>query len=139
MSDNAADATSAVPTDYLVCSGFGFAVPPNARVLGVTVNVEASETGAAQSDYVPQLISATTPTLIGSPKSAVAVSGATKVISTNGGAADVWGASLTPAIVNAAGFGVAIWSIDTTNTLAIDYVTAEITYTGSSLAALGVG
>ena len=55
----------------------------------------------------------TTPTLIGSAKSPVTVNGTTPTVSSNGGTSDLWGATLTPAIVNAAGFGVAIWSTDT--------------------------
>ena len=133
FSDNATDTTVVVPSDYLVISGFGFTVDSAATILGVTVRVEASETGTGTTNYIPQLISATTPTLIGSAKTAVTVSGTTKVVSTNGGAADVWGATLTPAIVNAAGFGVAIWSTDTVNTLAIDYVTMEIEYSISAV------
>lgn len=129
VSDNASDATAVVPTDYLVTSGYGFALPPDAIILGVTVRVEASESGGGASDYIPQLHSDTTPTLIGSAKGAVAVNGTTKVISTSGGVADLWGAVLTPAIVNDAGFGVSIWSTDTTNTLAIDFVTIAIEYT----------
>jgi hypothetical protein len=131
VSDNATDTTCALSTfgsDYLVTSGYGFALPSNAIIHGVTVRVEASESGSGTSNYIPQLISATTPTLIGAAKSAVSVSGATKVISTNGGVTDLWSATLTPAIVNAAGFGVAIWSDDTTNTLAIDFVTIAIEY-----------
>lgn len=127
-SDNAADATAAVPTDYLIASGFNFTIPANATIRGVTVRVEASETGTGSSNYVPQLISDTTPTLIGSAKTAVTVSGTTPTVSSNGGASDLWGATLTPAIVNAAGFGVALWSTDTTNTLAIDFVTIAIEY-----------
>lgn len=129
VSDNTTDTTSAVPTDYLVCTGFGFTIPIGSTINGVTVRVEASETGTGSSNYIPQLISAATPTLIGSAKSAVTVNGTTKVISTNGSTSDVWGASLTPDIVNAAGFGVALWSTDTTNTLLIDYVTIAIEYT----------
>ena len=126
--DDAADATAAVPTDYLVCTTFGFTIPDGAVINGVTVRVEASETGSGTSNYVPQLISDATPTLIGAEKSPVTVSGATKVISTNGGVADRWSADLSPAVVNATGFGVAIWSTDTTNTLAIDFVTIAIEY-----------
>jgi hypothetical protein len=129
VSDNTTDATAAVPTDYLVTSGYGFAIPADATIVGVTVRVEASETGSGTSTYIPQLHSDTTPTLIGVAKSDVSVSGATKVISTNGGTADLWSATLTPAIVNAAGFGVSLWSTDTTNTLAIDFVTIAIEYT----------
>lgn len=128
VSDNTTDTTAAVPTDYLVCSSFGFTIPAFAHILGITVRVEASETGTGSSNYIPQLISDTTPTLIGAAKSAVTVSGSTKVISTNGGTADLWSATLTPSIVNSTGFGVAIWSTDTTNTLAIDFVTIAIEY-----------
>jgi len=129
VSDNATDATAAVPTDYLVTSGYDFSViPDNATILGVTGRVEASETGSGTSNYVPQLHSDTTPTLVGSPKTAVTVSGATKVISSNGGISDTWSATLTPAIVKSAGFGMSIWSTDTTNTLAIDFITLAIEY-----------
>jgi hypothetical protein len=126
VSDNGTDTTVAVPSDYLVTSGYGFAIPGTARILGVTVRVEASETGSGTSNYIPQLHSDTTPTLIGTAKSAVTVSGTTKVISTTGGTSDLWDATLTPAVVNAAGFGVSIWSTDTINTLAVDYVTIAI-------------
>lgn len=128
VSDNTTDATVVVPSDYLVTSTYGFAIPALARIFGVTVRVEASESGGGDSNYIPQLHSDTTPTLIGNAKSAVTVSGTTKVISTSGGPFDTWGAALTPTIVNAAGFGVSIWSTDTTNTLAIDFVTISITY-----------
>jgi hypothetical protein len=93
------------------------------------VRVEASESGTGSSNYVPQLHSATTPTLIGAAKGAVTVNGTTKVISTNGAIGDLWSATLTPAIVNDAGFGVSIWSTDTINTLAVDFITIAITWT----------
>lgn len=128
VSDNATDATVVVPSDYLVTSAYGFAIPTLAKIFGVTVRIEASESGTGASDYIPQLHSDTTPTLIGAAKSAISINGTTKVISTSGGPFDTWGAVLTPEIVNGAGFGVSIWSTDTTNTLAIDFVTIAITY-----------
>ena len=128
VSDNATDATVVVPSDYLVTSTYGFSIPALAKIFGVTVRVEASESGGGDSSYIPQLHSDTTPTLIGSAKAAVTVSGTTKVISVNGSATDTWEAALTPTIVNGSGFGVSIWSTDTTNTLAIDFVTIAITY-----------
>jgi len=140
VSDNATDTTAAAPTDYLVCSGFGFTIPATAKIVGVILNVEAGESGGGNSNYIPQLISATTPTLIGTAKAAITVNNTTKVVSTSGGSGDLWDAlQLTPTIVNDAGFGVAIWSDDTGNTLAIDYVTLDIYYTGQRLSAVGVG
>jgi hypothetical protein len=126
-SDNGTGATVTVPTDYLVTSAYGFAIPATCRILGVTVRVEATETGSGSSSYIPQLHSATTPTLIGSAKSAVTVTNG-PTVSSNGGVADLWSATLTPAIVNAAGFGVSLWSTDTINALDIDYVTIAIEY-----------
>lgn len=127
--DDTSYATAAVPTDYLIATGFGFSIPTGATIDGVTVRVDASETGAGNSSYIPQLVSAATPTLIGSAKSAVTVNNTSQVTSTDGGSSDLWGATLTPAICNAAGFGVAIWSTDATNTLSIDFITVEVTYT----------
>lgn len=129
--DDGAYTSAAVPTDYLVCSSFGFNIPDGATILGITVKVQAYETGTGSTNFVPQLISSTTPTLIGSAKSATTVSGGSSGTPNNytvGGAADVWGASLTPAIVNNSGFGVALWTTDTVNTLFIDFVSIAVEY-----------
>jgi hypothetical protein len=128
VSDNTTDTTSAVPTDYLVTSSYGFSVPTGSHITGVTVRVEASETGAGTSNFVPQLHSDTTPTLIGSAKTAVTVSGTGKSITTSGSSTDLWSATLSPATVNATGFGVSIWSTDTTNTLEVDFITIDVAY-----------
>ncbi len=135
-SDNAPVATGAtgnafvsVPADYLVTSAYGFTIPAHATIVGVTVRVEAAETGGGSSSYIPQLHSNTTPTLIGSAKTAVTVTNTTAVVYSSGGTSDLWGATLTPAIVNNAGFGVSIWSTDTSNVLYVDYVTIAIEYT----------
>jgi hypothetical protein len=140
VSDNTTDATVVVPSDYLVISSFGFSIPTGATILGITVRVEASESGSGNSNYIPQLISDTTPTLIGAAKGAVTVTGTTKVISVNGGTSDLWSATLTPAIINAAGFGVAIWSTDSSNanTLAIDFVTIAVEYSTVNPAAINL-
>jgi hypothetical protein len=136
FSDNAPTATGttgnvyvSVPADYLVTSGYGFALPAHATIVGVTVRVEAAETGGGSTSYIAQLHSATTPTLIGSAKSAVTVNSTTATVYSSGGTSDLWGATLTPLIVNNAGFGVSIWSTDTSNVLYVDYVTIAIEYT----------
>jgi hypothetical protein len=130
VSDNATDTNGMCPTDYLIASTFGFAIPSNATILGVTVRVEASETGTGSTTYEIQLNSAATPTLIGASKTSSTVNGTTKVIQTFGGIADRWSATLTPSIVNGSGFGVSLWSTDATgpNTLAVDFITIAIEY-----------
>ena len=130
VSDNTSDATCSLGTtgsDYLVTSNYAFtAIPDTAEIRGITVRVEASETGTGSSDYRAQLHSNTTPTLIGALKGPTTVNGTTKVISSNGGTTDLWSATLTPAIVKNSGFGVTIWSQDTANVLAIDFVTIAV-------------
>lgn len=134
VSDNGSDATCSLSTtgsDYLVCSNFAFtAIPDGSTILGITVRVEASETGTGSSTYKAQLISDTTPTLIGSAKGDTTVTGTTKVVSTNGGITDLWGATATVSstVVKNSGFGVVIYSDDTANVLSIDYVTMAVEY-----------
>lgn len=129
--NNGSDTVAETPTDYLVCSNFGFAIPTDDTILGVIVRVHIGEAGSGGSEFVPQLISAATPTLIGSAKSAVTVSGSTKTLKISGNGGDVWGATLTPAIVNNSGFGVALWSDDSSNDLEINYVTLEVFHESS--------
>jgi hypothetical protein len=56
------------------------------------------------------------------------VSGTTKAVYTYGGTADLWSATLTPAIVKDADFGVR-FSFDTAHDVRIDYCTIAIEYT----------
>jgi len=128
VSDNATNATSTVPTDYLIASSFGFALPTGAVVRGITVRVEMSETGSGSSSYVIQLTSDTTPTLIGNASGTISITTG-PVVSTTGSTTDLWGTTLTAAQVNSAGFGCALWSVDTINALQCDYITIAIEYT----------
>jgi len=126
--DDAAEAFADVPTDYLVATNFGASIPSGATIDGITVRVHATEIGTGSSNFIPQLVSDGTPTLIGSAKSAVTIGSNPHV---SGGSSDVWGATLTPAIVSSSGFGVAIWSTDSFggNEIQVDYITIEIHYT----------
>lgn len=129
VSDNGVDTTVVVPSDYLVTSNYGFSsIPDDATILGITARVEVGESGTGSTNYTIQLHSNTTPTLIGASKASGTISGTTKVIITSGSATDLWSATLTPATVKNSGFGVSIWSTDTTNTIQIDYVTLAVEY-----------
>jgi hypothetical protein len=124
-------------TDYLIGSNYNFSIPAWATIVGVTVRVAASETGTGNGAYTVSLNSAATPTLIGTPKGPTTVSGTTIVESSNGSATDVWGATLTPAIVNSSGFGVSLYSDDTVNVHSIDYITVEVHYTLPAFGIIG--
>ena len=128
-SSDGSDATSdPTPTDYLLGTSFSASIPSGATIDGIIVRVTAAESGPGGTDFVAQLISDGTPTLIGSSKGPTTVGSNPHTL---GGASDVWGASLSDAIVNASGFGIAIWSTDSDgdNELQVDYVTIEIYYT----------
>jgi hypothetical protein len=128
-SDNATDATcnsGASGSAYLVASNFDLAsVPSDATILGFTVRVEASEHSAGTETLNAQL-QGSTAALVGSSKTAN-ISGTGKTVYTYGGAADMWGTSLTVAEIQDSDFGVRLW-FTTTHDVRIDYVTVAVEY-----------
>ncbi len=127
--DDTTNATSTVPTDYLLASNFNFSsIPNNVAIRGVVVRVEMSETGSGSSNYVVQLMTAATPTLVGNASGTITVTTG-PTISTTGSATDLWGTTLTAAQVKNSGFGVALWSTDTINGLQCDFITIAIEWT----------
>jgi hypothetical protein len=128
VSDNGTDATcnAAASSQYLVARNFGFTIPTSATIVGVTVRVEASEHSTGDETLNARLQDETG-TLVGSGKTA-SISGTGKAIDTYGATNDVWGATLTPAIVNDADFGVRFW-FTTAHDVRVDYVTMAIEYT----------
>jgi hypothetical protein len=125
--DDTTDATctAAASSQYLVARNYSFAIPPNADILGITVRIEASESSAGTESLNAQLQN-DTGTLIGSSKSAT-ISGTAKAVYTYGGTTDVWGATLTAAIINDADFGVRFW-YTTAHNVQVDYVTLAVEY-----------
>ncbi len=130
--DDAADATcnAAASSQYLVARNFDLAsVPANATILGVTVRVEASEHSTGTEPLLAQLQNASG-TLFGSSKSTSnegSISGTGKAVYTYGSTSDLWGATITPAIVHDADFGVRLW-FTTAHDVRIDYVTIAVEY-----------
>lgn len=139
VSDNATDATCAAPdangSDYLVARNFPLNIPTGATIIGVLVRVEASEHTAGTEPLLAQLQNDSA-ALIGSSKSTSnggSISGTAKAVYTYGSISDLWGATLTPAILNDADFGVRLW-FATAHDIRIDYVTLQVEY---RIAALG--
>lgn len=126
--DDASVASVSAASDYLVATGFDFsAIPDAANIVGVTVKVEWQELTGGTDDAFAQLQDDTS-TLVGSSKT-VADPGASFAVSTLGGTSDVWGATLTPAIVKSANFGVRFWDADANSNNEVDYITVAIEYT----------
>lgn len=115
-------------THYLIASGFGFSVPAGAIILGITVKIE----GYSDFPPNPQLrtqLQDNNGSLIGNPIITQTMSGgAVYTVYTYGGASDVWGASLTPTIVNDADFGVRMW-VGSLSDVRIDYVKIAVEFT----------
>jgi len=130
VSDNTTDATcaAAASSQYLVGSAFGFAIPQNAQITGITVRIEASEHSTGTEALSGRLQDASA-ALFGSTKSAT-ISGTAKAVYTYGSSTDIWTltqAPITAEIVNDADFGCRFW-FTTAHTINVDYVTIAIEY-----------
>lgn len=126
--DNATDATcnAAASSQYLVARSFDFSsIPDDAVIVGITVRAEASEHSTGTESLFAQLQNESG-TLVGSSQSQN-VSGTGKTVYTYGGTADVWGATLTPAIVKDADFGVRFW-FTSAHDVRVDFVTMAVEY-----------
>jgi len=137
-SDNGTDATcnAGASSQYLVAKNFGFAVPTGSAIDLVTVRFEASEHSAG-SETINLRLQGDTGALIGSTI-ATSINGTTKVVYPVAASPAFWGATLTPAIVNDADFGVRLW-FTTAHDVRIDYVTVAIDYTVAGAALSSVG
>lgn len=94
-------------SDRINTTNYGFTVPYDATVTGVTVEVERHSAGAdTVLDLEVRLLKATA--LVGSDKSSGTNWPTTDTIATYGGSSDLWGTTWTPDEINASGFGFAI-------------------------------
>lgn len=126
-----ADLTNANRTsETLYASGFGFAVPASATVVGVVVRIRgrSSESDDDVRDDVVRLAPGGQAT--GVNKAAKIWHETTETIN-YGSASDVWGLQLTPQEVNAPTFGVgyvARYHGASSGTMRVDQMTMTITY-----------
>lgn len=107
------DATSATAggfngtTQYLHATNFGLAVPGNAVIVGVEARVDRSANDPDFNDHTIQLI--VSGSRSGDNKADVPTDWPASPANVDyGGASDLWGNTLSVAIVNASNFGLAI-------------------------------
>lgn len=86
-------------------TNFGFAIPVSSDILGVTVRVLGRRVGFVTSSTPLRLVNGAT--ALGSERN-VTLPGSFGSHQSVGGPNDMWGAALTPAVVNSANFGVRI-------------------------------
>ena len=123
----------AATSHYITATNFGFAIPTGATINGVTAEVERSYSGAGTTmrDESVKLIKGGT--IQGTDKSGFVGFGFGDSYQSFGGAADLWGLTLTPGDVNASNFGVAYAGREMSGggarTLQCDHMRITITYT----------
>lgn len=126
-------------SQILSCSNFGFAIPANSVIVGVTLVFDSYKSGSA-----PSLNCAVT--LNGGSQRNAVVSATSSTGFILGGGTDLWGTTLTPAIVNSPSFGPRIIASDTfggsqPGTINLNSVAMTVFYTEGSqiLAVTGFG
>lgn len=97
-------------TQYLQGTNFGFSIPDGAEIAGVIVTMErgyTTDSGSPQvSDQGVQLI--ISGSRAGTIKQDAFFWNASATVAAYGSSTDLWGNTLSPAIVNASNFGVAL-------------------------------
>lgn len=123
-----ATATVNGTTHYLKCTGYNFAIPATATILGVTVNVvRKSSSTSRTTDGAMRLVKAG---VIGTvDRSTTTVYTTTDVSQAHGGSADLWGVAWTPADINLATFGAAFAARTTrSRTVSVNHMPITVTY-----------
>ena len=120
-------------TRTLDCKGFGASVPSGATINGVEFEVEQYGVGGTRPSWSSaKLIKADGSYGSTNRKSTSSVLPASEAYEAVGGASDLWGETLTPAVVNDSDFGIALQytiPVATAPRANIDHVRMRVTYT----------
>lgn len=138
---------SVAPTKYLTASDFQFAIPPNAIIKGIQVDIQRLSGGinllAKISDKSVRVMKGGT--FVGADKASNSFWPIfNSAYQSYGGPTDLWGTTWTPADINAPGFGAAI-SADLTGLLMlvptanIDHIRITVNYSTVPILALSSG
>ncbi len=140
-SDSSVTLGASSTSDEIFQAGFSAAIPGGATITGIEVTLFERSSFVSASDMITMNIGST-----GTPGTAKTVTlsdtGGNYVPNTFGGPSDLWGLALTPATVNAAGFGVftsaATGGASAGGTLDIDHLRMEVFYTLAASPALRI-
>ena len=117
-------------SDYLYASNFGFNIPTDATINGITVDIGryASRSNAIHDETV-QLYNGSIN--LGNNKARSFRWSNSETMATYGGDSDTWGVTLTPDDINNSNFGVrlAVTSDRDKTTAYVDYIRLTVTYT----------
>lgn len=93
-------------TDNLAATNYGFAIPGGATILGVQVQLSRSANSNGDISDSNVFLTKNGTATTGSDRSTGGLWTTTKTAVNYGGTSDLWGATLAPADVNAATFGI---------------------------------
>lgn len=119
---------------WLAASGFGFNIPADATIQGITTTIECRQTGGliGNSSLPDVQLTKVAATPIGMNKGTTVALTNSDVVRTYGGPADLWGLQFTPAEINSPGFGFAVRATATdvlgNRSVEIDHMSITVTY-----------
>ncbi len=124
--------TGGATSEYLQGTNYGFSIPLDATIDGITVSImrmDSAGNGTADSDLYLLKASA----IAGNNHASTVKWPVSMTVATYGGTADLWGTTWTPSEVNATSFGVSLSAYNThpvqPRTASVDYMRITITYT----------
>lgn len=119
-------------TNYLKATNFGFAIPNDATVTGITVNIERStNTLSSTQDNSVKIVKGGV--IAGNDKAVGTLWGTSDAVAVYGSATDTWGLSWVPSDINSSTFGVVISAVaNLAGTSQIDFISIVVDYTGSN-------
>ena len=126
--------------NYLSLTGLGASIPNGATIAGIIVAVEGNGTSATAADRLIHVGLTTDGTTLAGVLKSTTLNQTTDTTISLGTNTDLWGATLTEALVEGSTFGVLIRDADTTGAaLNIDYVTVTVYYSSTSTLDASVG
>jgi len=139
-------ATMVLPTStisrYLKGTGYGFNIPANATINGITVRISRSSSGTGSPLIVDNVVSLVkNGAIVGSNAASATGWPYSLTEATYGSASSLWGETWTPADINNANFGVVLSAVNeyTVNprSLNVDYMQITVDYTPAPVSASG--
>src|SRR5206468_118954 len=118
-------------TTKISCSNFGFSIPVNSTIQGITVEIEVNASGTFTEfqDIFTTKVANTTIGVSVLPAGPIPTADA---YLTAGGSTELWGTTWTPAEVNNTGFGTTMDIVNlngaATRTVNIDHIRMTVTY-----------
>jgi len=129
--------TTSATTNYLRGTAYGFSIPSNATINGITLRISKSSSGTTAPylrDSEVKLVKGGV--ILAANKAATTTDWSNNNVlatTTYGGATDLWNTTWTPAEINASGFGAVLAATNASTgnnrTAAVDFMQITVTYT----------